>query len=395
MKTKCVDAWASLETTPEGSVRICCMSTQSLLPTHIGSTSLEKYTDSPLLKEIQQSMLNGERHPNCNLCWQEEDAGRDSKRIRDNELYAGYDEISKKIDQPTILDLKLGTRCNIKCRTCGHFNSSAWVDENLYFATNDDQKHNITDFQQRVEKAYDDDNKNFWGVIDKWLPNLKHIDMYGGEPMLMKKQWEIVKKSAELGYSKNQSLHYNTNGTIFKPEYLDILKNYKTVSIQFSIDGIFDMFEYLRYPAKWNRVYANIIKYKKAVDDATNFHMDICLTISIYNIYYIDDIANFMQDNLNLSVYLNLVHTPNYFNITNIPNSIKPLISEKLLKNYKKTNVGSNRLKPVLDFMQATSYDKKEFDEFLTVTARHDLYRNQSFEKTFPEFTNLIKENYV
>ena len=35
--------------------------------------------------------------------------------------------------------------------------------------------------------------------------------MYGGEPMLVKKQWETLKKSIQLGLVKEQELHFNTN----------------------------------------------------------------------------------------------------------------------------------------------------------------------------------------
>jgi len=391
METKCVDAWASLETNCEGQVKLCCMSENNLFPNkHVGIVSLDSYVNSPVLKEIREYMLAGKWHPNCKLCKIEEEAGHSSKRIRDNLYFKGYDEIGKKLNQPIILDLKLGTKCNISCRTCGYFNSSAWVKENMHFADNH-TKQTINNFQKQVDLAYKKDNTNLWGVFDKWLPNLKHIDMYGGEPMLIKKQWEIIKKSADLGYSKNQSIHYNTNGTIFKLEYMDILKKYKNVNIQFSIDGIFEMFEYLRYPAKWNKVYNNMMKYKEMANDTYNINYNVCVTISIYNIYYLDIIVDFILNKLNFSVWLNLVHMPEYFNIINIPDSIKPNIIDKLEKNYNKKTFSS--LKPILRLMKSTPCDINVFNRFKEITAQHDSYRNQSFEKTFPEFAELIKGN--
>ena len=391
METKCVDAWSSLETNCEGEVKLCCMSKNNLFPKkHVGVVSLDSYVNSPVLKEIREYMLAGKWHPNCKLCKIEEEAGRSSKRIRDNEQFKGYDEIGKKLNQPIILDLKLGTKCNISCRTCGYFNSSGWVKENMFFA-DDYTKKTISKFQEQVDLAYSEDNANLWDVFDKWLPNLKHIDMYGGEPMLIKKQWEIIKKSADLGYSKNQSIHYNTNGTIFKPEYMDILKKYKLVDIQFSIDGIFNMFEYLRYPAKWNRVYANMIKYKEMAGDADNIKYNVCITISIYNIYYLDVIVDFVVNKLGFNVWLNLVHNPEYFSIINVPDQVKPIVVNKLEKNYNKKLI--RQLKPILHLMKSTPCDNDVFNKFKKVTAQHDLYRNQSFEKTFPEFAELIKGN--
>ena len=146
METKCIDAWASLETNCEGEVKLCCMSENNLFPNkHVGIVSLDSYVNSPVLKEIREYMLAGKWHPNCKLCKIEEEAGRSSKRIRDNLYFKGYDEIGKKLNQPIMLDLKLGTKCNISCRTCGYFNSSAWAKENIYFA-DDHTKQEISVF---------------------------------------------------------------------------------------------------------------------------------------------------------------------------------------------------------------------------------------------------------
>ena len=83
--------------------------------------------------------------------------------------------------------------------------------------------------------------------------------------MLIKKQWETLRKSIELGYAKNQELSFNTNGTIFKEEYIDILNEFKRVVISFSIDAIEDRFNYIRHHGDWEKVKSNIegwLKYK-------------------------------------------------------------------------------------------------------------------------------------
>ena len=72
----------------------------------------------------------------------------------------------------------------------------------------------------------------FWNELEKSLPYVQQIDMYGGEPMLVKKQWETLKIN-EPWLCKNQELSFNTNGTIFREEYIDILKQFKRVVISF------------------------------------------------------------------------------------------------------------------------------------------------------------------
>ena len=56
--------------------------------------------------------------------------------------------------------------------------------------------------------------------------------------MIIQEQWDLIKKSVDMGYAKHQRVHYNTNGTVFRTEYLKWLKEFVWVDIQFSIDGI-------------------------------------------------------------------------------------------------------------------------------------------------------------
>ena len=133
-------------------------------------------------------------------------------------------------------------------------------------------------------------------------------------------------------------------------------------------------------------------KYKEYLISNKNIHLDVCLTISIYNMYYIDIISNFIFENLQLPVYLNLVHTPSYFNITNIPEKAKEKIANKLLKNYNTSSyfTGYHRLQGIIDFMLDTQCNQKIFDKFTSITKQHDNYRNQAFKNVFTEFSDII-----
>ena len=94
----------------------------------------------------------------------------------------------------------------------------------------------------------------------------KRIDFYGGEPWLIQEHWDTLSKMVELGYSKDCILHYTTNGTVFKSKQVDLLKQTKTVSIQLSIDGIGNRFEYQRYPGKWSVIENNIKRFCSCVN---------------------------------------------------------------------------------------------------------------------------------
>lgn len=398
--TWCVNPYINLALESSGSAKVCCMSTQFINDLNGNTVSIINMPVTEIWKqpsrlEVAAALEAGIRHPNCQLCWNEDDAGQKSKRVRDNETFNAVD-VSKVI-YPMVVDLKLGNECNLKCRTCNSSSSSAWIKEeyDVYFKSNSTYTEFIhNDKLKNIRVSYADYNENFWKDIENILPYVKYFDIYGGEPMYVKKHWDFIRKSNELGFSKNQSIHYNTNGTIF-PEHIDLLDSFKSINVQFSVDGIEDKFTYARHPANWNVFVDNVAKYKEHQRLAPNeWKFDVCLTISAYNIFYLDEIFDYMTDTLGLAVYLNLIHGPENLACFVYPPAVKELITAKLNSytpaNDKWAHPWKTQLPGVLMFLNNTP-DKNLITKFWETTKLHDQYRNESFEITFPEVYNLIK----
>ena len=262
-KTWCINPYINLSTTPKGNCQVCCMSMDDITNAAgdsacVKDTPIAEIWNMPLRHEIIADMEAGLYHKNCKLCWLEEEGGRRSKRMRDNELYSDVDVST--VQTPLSLDLKLGNLCNIKCRTCNSGSSSSWLKEEYDLLPY--SKGSLQDYSSRpgyrdIKLSYDADNDNFWKSLKTLLPGVKSMDIYGGEPMYIKKHWELLDYCVQNGYSQQQTLHYNSNGTIFPEEKIETLNKFKKVNIQFSIDGINDRAEYLRYPAKWTEVIDN------------------------------------------------------------------------------------------------------------------------------------------
>jgi len=392
-KTFCVLPFTSLSVEANGEVKICCMSSDRLKingnNTFLNDYTLEEFWNCDQINEVRDALNNGEYHPNCNLCWVEEKAERNSKRIRDNKEHEEL--LDNDLSQPQILDLKLGNKCNIACRTCGTHSSTGWLEEELFFA-NEDQAKQINTHMDQISKCFSTEN-TLWKTLDNWLPNINHFDFYGGEPMIIQEQWNLIKKSVELGYSKNQKLHYNTNGTVFRTKYLNWLKEFGWVDIQFSIDGIEDRFEFMRYPAKWKRVLSNIKKYMAFRDEQPEtVSAGVCLTISNFNVYYIDEVVNFFEKQ-NIGVYLNLVHWPSYQNITNIPTEVKQKIEEKVRDGLKDASTDWHAYRGIdniINFMHSKEYNVDDYNRWVNEIKEHDKYRKQDFTKLFKDYAEIL-----
>jgi MoaA/NifB/PqqE/SkfB family radical SAM enzyme len=360
---------------------------------YLGKNSIDYNFNNIIAKEIRTDLAKGKRHPACRLCWEEEAAGRTSKRIRDNDKYLHLiKETGNTYEGLAKLELNLGNTCNIKCRTCHPNISSMWMKE----AYDLDHAQSITfkayaDGMKKYHQQYDEDSL-FWDDLEKNLSTIKQFDFYGGEPFLSKKMWDILSICIEKGYAKDIELHYNTNGTLW-PEQVTLWQEFKSVNLSFSIDGYGEKFEYMRYPATWDIVKENMnkaIEFKKVYG---NINISWCITLSTLNIFYLPETLNEYYNNYSeFGLYLNLVHGPKHFNISYLHPKVKEDVIKKLQSIPNEYVSAKYQLPGILGFIENGTFNQKVWDMFVSAVVKHDSYRKQDFTATFSEYANLMKD---
>lgn len=390
--TWCVNAFHGMSGNNDGSTKLCCMykddnPDKKLI---LGRSSIDDHFNNKVFQIVRADLDNGIKNPKCNYCWNEEAAGRKSKRMRDN---AKYNDRLKKGKDPYVglayFELNLGNTCNLSCRTCNPYISSSWMKED--YDTNFSKKISFKEYAanfKRFHQSYDEDSP-FWEDLKSKLPFIKQFDFYGGEPFMSKKMWEVLKIAQDTGVSKEIELHYNTNGTHFPIEEMQCWKDFKEVNISFSIDGIGEKFEYMRYPAKWNEVNDNMKKFYEIGQEFKNIFFNWCITISVTNVYDVPETLEYYYKNyqpLGFSMYLNLVHGPTHHNIGILPKHIKKVVEEQLNTVSKDKDVAWGHIPGVINFMNQGTSNEKEFNRFLQVTASSDRYRSQNFKEVFKEY---------
>ncbi len=382
--TWCINAFHSLSASTIGETRPCCMyrpTTKTNL--QLGKDKISDHFNNKEIINLRKDLTNGIRHIGCTRCWQEEDAGRESKRIRDNKNYTG-------IEQGLLyLDMALGNQCNIKCRTCGPHSSSQWLKE--AYETKYNKFVTLEVYNQEVKKystSYEDDS-NLWSDLENYLDNIKILEFYGGEPLLNKKMWKILELCVEKDIAKKIELRYATNGTLW-PDQVELWKHFKHVDLSFSIDGLENKFEYLRHMAKWKDFTRNFIT---ATNFSSNVKIHWCVTISNLNIYYLGDIIKEYYEKYakkGVGLYLNLLHAPLHFNVGIMPENIKKEISSILNQIPKEYSHAWRQLPGIIEFMNNGCTTLSEWDNFFTEIKTTDQYRNQDYSQVFPEFAKLI-----
>jgi sulfatase maturation enzyme AslB (radical SAM superfamily) len=131
------------------------------------------------------------------------------------------------------------------------------------------------------------ESENFIDQMISHLPTIHNIDMYGGEPFLVKKFKEVLKLAVNHNHAKNIRLHYNSNGSVWPEHFLPYWSNFKQVDIHFSIDAVGRQFE-LQRGGSWNEVEGNILRLKDL--GLSNLTISLMPTIGAMNVYYIDQV---------------------------------------------------------------------------------------------------------
>ena len=398
----CILADKGLGLHNSGRTYLCCHSRKYLedqqgKQIYLDTHSLEQAWTSPTRREIQESLENNQEHASCQACWDDEHAGKKSRRQWHNSM---NHPVTDRDDQPQILDLKMGNTCNMKCRTCNPEVSSQWYREDWELAAQPAEGVSYPEYLKRwrrIPASYSDNNQNLWDTMSKWVPNTVYIDYYGAEPMLIKKNFEVLQAAVDQGTAKNIDLHFSTNGTIWNDELENLLKQFKRVYFDLSIDDIEDRCGYIRYSSTWDLVSSNLERFLQAQRTNKNFQFGVCITVNSLNVYYLDEIFDFFAKK-GLGTNFNMLHLPFQLCVKSLPDAVKNAITDKLSK-YVPDNIGpwhqqywKDHCQIVLNFLNTPMEGQPHhFREFHRYTRGLDLSRGQTFETAVPEFAKLIK----
>lgn len=357
----CSIPWNNVEILPNGDLTPCCR-TQNIVLGNISEISINDAFHSQTAKNFRQQFLDQKRPVECKFCWDFEDKGLTSIRLY-NQQRLNDDFLLETINKPIIksLDLKFNNTCNFKCRICNSTASSMHAQEEYKF-------FNIPIAPQ----VKWEESLHFADSINEVIDSINNIDLYGGEPFLIKKFTGILKLLVDKNKAKNIRLHYNSNGSVWPEEFLPYWPEFKEIDIHFSIDNIGKKFE-LERGGLWSDVESNILRLKNY--GFKNLKISIMPTISIMNIYYLDELYAWATTN-NFPIFINHV-VGSGVELSELTESAKNLIINKL-----KDHPWSEIQKIVADIkIQKPSTGEK----FRKTMKKFDQIRKESFATTHPE----------
>ena len=391
--TICMLPWISMEASPTGTARPCCLAREDITGIDLRKNTIEDAYKSEYMQTMRQQMRAGEKPATCKLCWDEEAAGRTSKRIhsrkRLKELYTQVDWANDTPDQLWFLDLKLGNICNLKCRICGSWSSSKWAVEELDYLPKGVNKKEHTAYTWLKQGKWPEESPDFWQNLKDMLPHIKYFEFTGGEPWLIQEHWDLLKYAVETGDSNHIDIHYNTNATQSLGQHTEVWNHFGRVDIAFSVDNVGDRFEYERYGANWqlaNEVIDNT-HFTRDID-CPNITTELCFTVNIQNVYYLDELLDWAKTKSFNGIFFNMMHGPEEMSIAYMTPKAKKLVLNKLKTTFWKSSFYQHEINNIIQFIEnGPGSDGKEF---LFKMKRTDAYRKQNFMDTHPEIARAM-----
>jgi len=272
---------------PDGRIVLCCVSTQKELAHISDIKDLNEFYNSSLLNEIRETMKSGSLPEDwCFSCinW------------RKNGERAAIDDWVKReiewnpddVEYHTInfLEFAPSNICNQNCAMCGSVYSSKWIEwdndaieDGLTFRFKKPWHSYVTNFHNEVWSMDDKDLQKIYDV----LPNVRRINLKGGEPFADKRNYDLIRHCIKL---KNPPvIAATTNFSTIPNEIMDLICDYPKFRMGVSIDGIDKVYEWVR-GASYKQTIDNCHTYMKRSD---NGMLVVTATPTIYTLYSLDD----------------------------------------------------------------------------------------------------------
>jgi sulfatase maturation enzyme AslB (radical SAM superfamily) len=373
------------------------------------------------MRRIRHQVLNDERPPECEPCFNLEDQGVESLRQRHikgvipearinlypNALDDLCEDYTMPFEIPT-MEIKLNNLCNLKCRMCHPMDSTSWNDwievEKFYNKENNFLPKKIQDLNllNKPHLKEFDDSSNWWNSFEKLLPHFRRVEFAGGEPLMDPQHYKILDMLKP--YGSKIELKYATNGTtlgISKGRTIhDYWPYFRSIAVNVSLDGIFDVYNYIRSNSDFAMVENNI----KEIQSLPNISRIVgAFTAQAGNILQAAECIDYFINQMNIVFYSHRVSYPNCLSAQVLPEELKQLAIERLENVSKRIWTFPNVEKhPILEkitqqqIRDNINYIKAKdqhhlWKDFVEFNKELDKTRSQGpLEKVIPEFAAYV-----
>lgn len=356
-KTFCIIPWAQTRLSPNGDLLPCCKIDFKFPTQNIGRIdSFNQWWNGEALRSLRRDLNSGVKNPHCRACWDDESAGKSSLRLEYNQQFAKYKDLKSirnhdqghNPDLPIVLDLNLSNICNFKCVMCTPYSSSRIGAERTQYQ----DKFNAIPFVRDISGSYDPawpEKELFQKLLADTAPNVKSMELKGGEPLLIKNLINIIKS---IPNKEESVIALTTNGSVeIDDDFLKELSKFKSLWFFVSVDGIGELGEYIRYGSHWPQVDSTV----KKVSQLKNCTFRLSVVLQFSSPVTFPGIFEYAKNN-GYDMELIRCRTPHYVTIDAVPPQ-----KMQVFQDWARVQMGKNPdiayIKTLNGFLDQYSFD--------------------------------------
>ena len=345
--TFCALPWVHLFVGEVGTLRPCCMALEDPeavnrdeagVPYRIEALAdIEPAWNSGFMRGLRRALAAGERPAACARCFREEDLGLRSHRQVSNEQFGaqaaqavacGGADGSAMPGLIHSLDIRLGNRCNLKCRMCSPVSSRATASDYaaLYQIERNDPRLRELAGPNWVARP------GFQPIFERLAAGAQRMQFSGGEPLLRPELTAMLEGLVASGRAAEVDLHFVTNLTYLPDRMLALWGHFRRVGVVVSLDGVGALGEYIRNGMRFEAVAANLRRLDAAAGAIRCDSLHLAATVQAYNVLAVDEIVAFSARELPRfgRPKLSLLYFPEALSVTVLPAELKARAEARL-----------------------------------------------------------------
>lgn len=377
-------------------VRPCCL-VQGGFMGNLNSQRITDIVKSDRWLKLKQEMFATTLPHDCRTCAVTEQNVGTSLRQAYFENSTPDDVWNERL---THLEFNGSNICNLACVHCQPLYSSRWnterrklekiLDGNTVAAS----KFNPLAMSdpELVKMHLPDPDLVIDTIKDIDFSHLKLLNFRGGEPFLNSETTRILEYLNEKNMLPGINVLITTNCTYINESILPLLQKCRSVTLNLSIDGVYDLFEYIRYgDASFDDVEPVIEKLNRL----PNVTMMVSVASMNYNAFNLVDIRNWTIKMSNkyrfvkpLPGYNNCVVDPKYLSIKTLSDDTR-----KHLKEFYTKNSIDNEFQYVINLLSTDFAGVEAHTNWVEYTRLLETSRKNSIISIVPELEKEL--NYV
>lgn len=279
----------------------------------------EGHIEASTFEEYQQKLSKFDIEKSCRFCIDIEKNGG---------TWSHRQHFEAEDPNEILISISFDNLCNLKCITCSGTNSSQLALEHP-----DKKMRKLWLDIQKQGPRKTEFVKNF--LSETKISTLR-IEVLGGEPLLNPSLYNFLDWLIDKPYAKNTRINITTNGTTYDDRLEKYVKYFDMVNIQMSIDGIEDVYGYIRFGGEFETFKETLQKFhqlKTGLSDTHRMNLAFCYTLSWMNSLHIEKFFNWLYTNYpqySQNVFISKLEGPRYYSVGVLPIDVRLKIVEKV-----------------------------------------------------------------